>query len=332
MTLLATLGLWMLAPGQARAWHNAGHMTTARIGWQSLEDWQKSRIARILKAHPHYAVYLIRERPAEVPEIEWAFLRASLWPDWVRPFFQDKTGHPDAKELTRKYNRGPWHYINLPVVPPGQKVLAPKSLPAADYDLHGEPGHVLTALKKCMTILWADDMPDEAKAIYLCWLLHLIGDLHQPLHAATLVSDQFPQGDMGGNLFLVTPKKGAAVVNLHFYWDALLFTEGAGFKEVESRAAELLRDPTLRRDKLPELKATDFESWAQESLQLSKDVVYRGGKLAGAARKGGGGRTVTEAPLLPEEYEQAASAVARRRMTLAGYRIADQLRRVLKKE
>jgi hypothetical protein len=180
-----------------------------------------------------------------------------------------------------------------------------------------------------MTILWADDMPDEAKAIYLCWLLHLTGDLHQPLHAATLVTKRLPKGDMGGNLFLITPRKGGRVVNLHFYWDALLFSEGAGFKEIEARADELLRDPALQRDRLPELKEREFAGWAKESLQLSKDVVYRGGKLAGAVRGGFEARMPADAPLLPEDYEGEAGAVARRRMALAGYRIADQLRRVL---
>jgi hypothetical protein len=187
--------------------------------------------------------------------------------------------------------------------------------------------------KKSMTILWASDMPDEAKAIYLCWLLHLIGDLHQPLHAAALVSEDHPKGDQGGNLFLVSSKKGGPAVNLHFYWDALLFGQDAPYKDIEARSNELLRDPKLQRDQLPELKATDFRAWAEESARLAREVVYQGGKLAGAPRpKGKADLAQVQAPVLPDGYEQAAREVARRRMALAGYRIADRLREVLQKE
>ena len=40
---------------------------------------------------------------------------------------------------------------------------------------------------------------DEEKAIYLTWLMHLVGDIHQPLHCAAVFSEQFPNGDKGGN-------------------------------------------------------------------------------------------------------------------------------------
>jgi len=40
---------------------------------------------------------------------------------------------------------------------------------------------------------------DEEKEIYLTWLLHLIGDIHQPLHCTAVFSEQFPNGDKGGN-------------------------------------------------------------------------------------------------------------------------------------
>jgi hypothetical protein len=334
VTLLGVLAAWLLAPGLASAWHEAGHMAVARIAYLNLDDGQKAQIARILKAHPHYTIYLTQDRPREVSEVEWAFLRAAVWPDWVRPPWRPKAPRtPDVWERVRKYNRPTWHYINLPFVPPGQNVPDPKHLPGKDYDSHGEPGNILAALKKSMTILWAADMPDEAKAIYLCWLLHLIGDLHQPLHAAALVSEDYPRGDQGGNLFLVSTKKGGPAVNLHFYWDALLFVEDAPYKHIEARSNELLRDPKLQRDQLPELKAADFKAWARESAQLAREVVYQGGKLAGVPRsKGKAALAQVEAPVLPDGYEQAATEVARRRMALAGYRIADRLREVLKKE
>ena len=40
---------------------------------------------------------------------------------------------------------------------------------------------------------------DEEKAIYLTWLMHLVGDIHQPLHCTAVFREQFPNGDKGGN-------------------------------------------------------------------------------------------------------------------------------------
>ena len=59
------------------------------------------------------------------------------------------------------------------------------------------------------------------KPIALCWLLHLIGDIHQPNHAITLYSEAFPQGDRGGNLSLIRIENGESV-KMHLYWDGLM--------------------------------------------------------------------------------------------------------------
>jgi hypothetical protein len=336
LTLLVLTTGWLLAAGPAWGWHNAGHMTVARIAYLELSEKQKVQIARILKAHPHYARFLAAERPAEVAENEWAFLRASVWPDWVRPDwprFMKEKARPDGEEVARNYHRGPWHYINLPfVLPEDPPVTVPKNLPPPDYDKEGEPGHVLTALQKAMAQLQANDLSQERKAIALCWLLHLAGDLHQPLHASTFVSSQFPTGDLGGNLFLVRAQKEGPAVNLHFFWDAQLFGPAATYKDIEAKTEELRRAPEFQRDKLPELRAATFKAWAEESFELAKKVAYRDGRLRGRRAKGKADLKDLKAPLLPEDYAPQAAQVAARRMVLAGYRIADQLRLVFAKE
>jgi hypothetical protein len=307
-------------------------MTIARIAYQELSDEQKVQVAKILKAHPHYQRFLIAERPQGVAEEEWAFLQAAVWPDWVRPPYM-RPPRPDENEIVKKYHRPVWHYINLPVVPPGEKVAVPKNLPPPDLDAQGEPGHVLAAIKKSRTMLRAADMSDECKAIYLCWLLHLVGDLHQPLHCSTLVSKQFPTGDLGGNQFLVSLKEGGPAVVLHAYWDGLLFDESAGFKQIDAKAEALRRSPEFQRDKLPELKAKDVKVWADEGFELARTVAYRDGKLQGLRRgKGMDDLTKAKAPLVPADYAAAAERVAARRMVLAGYRLGDLVREALKKD
>jgi hypothetical protein len=334
--VMPVMFLFLAVPERAAAWHNAGHMAIARIAYQELSEAQKVRVARILKAHPHYARFLAAERPAEVSENEWVFLRASLWPDWVRPdwpLFMKEKPRPDGDAIAQKYHHGPWHYINLPfILPEDPPVVAPKDLPAPDTDARGDPGNILAALKRSMTQLRAPETSDEDRAIALCWLLHLAGDLHQPLHAATFVSSQFPYGDMGGNLFLVSAQRGGPAVNLHYYWDALLFAPGATFKDIETISEELRRAPEFQRAKLAALPVDSFKAWADESFDVARKVAYRDGRLPGRRAKGKVNLNEIKAPLLPEDYAAAATSVARRRMVLAGYRIADQLANVLRKD
>ena len=68
-------------PRVAHAWNDTGHMTTALIAWRVLEDAQRQRVGRILRAHPHYERFLVAEKPQDVPADEWAFLKAATWPE-----------------------------------------------------------------------------------------------------------------------------------------------------------------------------------------------------------------------------------------------------------
>src|SRR5205814_8107842 len=64
------------------------------------------------------------------------------------------------------------------------------------------------------------DVSSADKAVALAWLEHLVGDIHQPLHACSRFSPAYPKGDRGGNLFMV--KYHGNITNLHLFWDELL--------------------------------------------------------------------------------------------------------------
>jgi hypothetical protein len=54
------------------------------------------------------------------------------------------------------------------------------------------------------------------------YILHVVGDMHQPLHNSAFFNETFPKGDLGGNLMKVVLQNGTTV-NLHAYWDAGAF-------------------------------------------------------------------------------------------------------------
>jgi S1/P1 Nuclease len=344
--LLPVLAVALVWPDRVTAWHRDGHFAVARIAWKQLDEGQQLAVARLLKAHPHYACYLAVDRPQQlVSEAEWAFMRASTWADWVRDPSGPGLDAEKRRAVRTQFNKPVWHYVDLPYIHPKDvgKFDADairKEILFPPYDERGEPRHVLAALEWCMKQL-GGTAAEADRAVALTWLCHLVGDLHQPLHGTSLIAAKEtldpsldpPGGDYGGNRVVVkTSADSPKAVNLHFYWDAVLFAEEPGVAGVDAMVAKLLRDPKLQREQLEELKATDFLAWAEESLALAKSTVYQGKDGFLGVRSLPAKQRVDlngfDAPVLPEGYAEAARAAAARRMVVAGYRLADQLEMV----
>jgi hypothetical protein len=346
LVLLPAL-LLLALPGGASAWHRAGHYATARIAWKQLDDGERLAVFKLLKAHPHYAIYLADERPKDqISEMEWAFLRASTWADWVRGPMAPGLDADQRDEIRRQYNKPVWHYVDLPFIHPRDIAkfdaeAIRKEILVPYYNKNGEPRHALAALEWVGKQLRSEKVTAADRAVALTWLFHLVGDLHQPLHGTSLIAAKGtldpsldpPGGDQGGNRILIKPRADSKPVNLHAYWDALLFTDETGVPGIDGVVAKLLSDPGLQRDQLPELKSTDFLEWAEESLRMAKSTVYQSkdGLIKMRTLAPRGGRNALDAPVLPEGYQEAAERAAGRRMVVAGYRLADQLRAGLKR-
>jgi hypothetical protein len=159
-------------------------------------------------------------------------------------------------------------------------------------------------------------------------VLHLGGDIHQPLHTITLISPQFPDGDKGGNAFLVLrdPPYLNTLMNLHLIWDSL----PGNYKSdapIGYLAAGLRNDANLSRERMKDVLAVkDFAAWARESHALAVEYAYLNGTLHGAvAQRGGQAAPNEQVPGLPPGYLQNAERIAFRQIALAGHRIADLL-------
>jgi hypothetical protein len=159
--------------------------------------------------------------------------RASTWPDEIRSDRAHQEANPDEKR---------WHYINAA---PDQSLAEAR---AAD------PWNIWDGIEQNLAILGDTSLPDEERVIALRWLVHLVGDAHQPLHAGY-------GHDWGGNRIVVT--WFGEPTNLHSVWDEeliahtkLSYTELADFVDVASQeqVADWQDDP--------------IEVWIQESRDL----------------------------------------------------------------
>lgn len=300
------------------AWNETGHKVVAFIAWEDLTPKTRAAVAELLSHHPRYEKDLIDDLPPTATPDErarHAFAVAATWPDMVRG-----QAHP----MHAAYSRPFWHYINIPYE---------DGAPAAVREPAAEPGpgNIVEALEHCTKELKDANVTDEQKAIDLCWVAHLVGDIHQPLHAVTRYSKQFPNGDTGGNSAMVLrdPPYPDSRANLHFVWDSI-----AGQFRSESidrfLASGLRNDADHSRQRLqPVANApVDFAAWARESHDTAVEHVYLNGKLEVAA-----GRknepTTQPIPSLPPGYVKDAERVAMRRIALAGYRLADVLNAAL---
>ncbi|MFM9960555.1 MAG: S1/P1 nuclease [Planctomycetaceae bacterium] len=334
LLLSAGASLLIALSGPARAWNDAGHMVVARIAWLRLTQPEREAVFTRLKAHPHFETALIANPPDNLTAAELAFLRAATWPDHIRPP-KSMSKEEAAEHARHKFHRGVWHYVNFPYYS-GQKAteLPREALP--------NETNIVAQIEQSLDVLRGKTKHDPGavaglsaeanEAVRICWLFHLVGDLHQPLHAAALVDEKlFPQGDhgdQGGNLLAIRRSESDKPMRLHACWDGML-SPGLRFDAICELADELTHDPSLASGKFPELtEHLQVRDWAAESYLLAKSQIYRDGQFPLVRYEDVESRMVSadQVPALTEAQAAQSHQIARRRVTLAGYRLAEALK------
>lgn len=306
------LAICLLLPRPAAAWIDPGHMLMARLVYEQLKPELRKKYVELLKTHPRYKEDLLNGMPEGFPDPDfYAWMKAGTWADLIR----DK-----ANPLSATHHKPNWHYVNYAFIPdPADRNQFKQPEPAEDG---GEVDNILKALKYNEARLKDEKRPAADRAIALCWMLHLGADIHQPMHATTLFSKQFPEGDRGGNEFLI--KTAAGVQRLHIYWDLLLGTDAT--PGAISALCEKLGDRSaLRNSFAEELKSTTYRQWADESHAMGVSATYLDGKLEGTVRKQYEADQTINVPALPPGYEEKARDLALKRIALAAFRLADKL-------
>ena len=297
--LLIAAGAVLLGAGPSSAWNRAGHMATGAIAYDELMRGAPATLARvvaILRQHPQYES---RWKPqmagmSEQDQERFLFMQAARWPDDIRG---DKA-----------FDHPVWHYIDYPYKPKGQPDSVPAPAPPSENRVE--------AFKQNVAIVQSA-VPDDQKAVALCWIFHLMGDSHQPLHTVSLFTTQFPKGDQGGNLFFIQPDPSSPTTqNLHAYWDGIVLTDDH-YDPARTLAGKIENDREPSPRKAP--AESRLEKWTHQSFDLAVSRVYRKGKLKISTDKNAG-------TPLPHDYHAAAERVAQRQIALAGYRLADFLR------
>lgn len=293
----------------AFAWSNQGHMVTGAIAYDDLARTDPALVASIVAImanHPDKARFdrALAGYSGEA-RTRRLFELMARWPDDARNGPYDHPG---------------WHYW-LRLVPSRSD---PANIPPAMLAM--STGEAAEAYRLNLATVRDAYAPAADRAVSLCWLFHLAGDIQQPLHAGHLISGRFPLTDRAGESAFVRPAAGGEVTNLHAYWDDTIGGDGDDDANVEAVRVRL--ETAWPRSALGELtgKADPdaFRSWADESFALAKSVAYSGGTFEGAA-------TRAAALPVPPDYQAARRTTGERRIALGGHRIADAVRAALGK-
>ncbi len=224
----------------------------------------------------------------------------ATWPDHKRMTAED---HPD------------WHYADygfstVTTIP----AVTPKA-ENAEWELNRLFASIPTAT--------GDDAGRQ-----MAWLFHLVGDVHQPLHASSESNAKLKDGDHGGNLILVRAdsidkkgKKHHSLQKLHHLWDDIFAIDTPNVTP-QSVADEADSGPSIpvTIPSTPAAVKTMLHGWLMESSKLAKDYAYR--------QNGPGTPFLVDRTDLPPTYEAKARVLALKRIKTAGYRLAAVLDRL----
>lgn len=285
--LLTALSLTLL-PQICLAWWDTGHMVVAQIAYDELKpDARKLADAWCATLTAAY------------PETH-NFVEAACWPDDVK------------RHGVLVYNT--WHYTNIPLNDDGV-AIACAATPEID---------VVWAIGQARAVLGNAKSTTAEKGQFLAFLLHFVGDLHQPLHSTSMYTNALPGGDQGGNQF---PLKDSLHSNLHKLWD-----DGCGyfdaFPKIDRTAGPQAWQGTIKdiakaiakacpASAITGLGQLDAAAWALESHQLAVSAGYKGIQSQEGNRK-----TYLKPNDTPTAlYLQAGKKIVETQVATAGYRL-----------
>jgi hypothetical protein len=179
-----------------------------------------------------------------------------------------------------------------------------------DNNLHSAIRQSVKTLKNPKAKNWE-------KSFMLRYLLHCVGDIHQPLHCLQLYSSQFPHGDLAGHRFAIN---GMPYKNLHLLWDSAFGVGGQKMcRPLSSRDEQWICETAnsierrFPESSLPESKNMDYLQWSKESYQIAIQVAYNG---------------IQVGKIPSHDYLAIGEHTALRQIALSGYRLARLLNEV----
>ena len=220
--ILGALGTYA---SSAQAWDHPGHMTTAAIAYMEIERERPElldKIGLLFLVHPEAAPF-------------WVAAGAARGKEATRRKFIECARFADDIKFTAT-DEPNWHTARWAIV----AADAPPAVVAAAEARQGKPaGQAIEALTLNYAMVANPETSPKDRARALCWVFHIMGDLHQPMHVSDLFSAEFPAGNAAATMSYVEDPVTEKPIPLHILWDQNALRSPA-LEDVD-RYAETLR-------------------------------------------------------------------------------------------
>ena len=309
-TLLLALLLWAQL-SRSIAWDAPGHEVISLIAENRLNPKARQAVDDLAQA-------------LSSPARHYDAVTMACWMDDLR---NNAIALPDHGRFFT------WHYIDIGIEPGDP---TPSFVPGNDNEFQG---NAVQGLKRALVVLQGGTDPYvKTKAAACAMVMHLVGDIHQPLHAAThyyYTPGGWLHHDAGGNKeYVVNGPPEDVHFNLHRFWDSAWrasFDDATGRVVIDERFGEYGQrdpDPEAVQEAAQAMAQpppanvnlqTDFDAWARESNRVARDFAYR--EITATENK--------QYCRLSSAYVARAGALARERLVVAAWRLANLLNEML---
>lgn len=269
MKHLLAIATLILSSSATWAWNSTGHQLVAQIAYDHLKPEVKAQLNAYNRAVDGRSRYS-------------NFVKSAVWLDVLKQTDVHWYDH--------------LHYIDIPYTQDGSPLQ-----PTDKFNAYW-------AIKKSMLVLNSKKATKRDKGLSLRMLIHIVGDIHQPLHTITRVSRTHPEGDLGGNLFVLASNNAGN--NLHKYWDT-----GAGILsgsrkpfQIKNKARQLEHQWSCKKH----AAGTSIQGWIDQSHQLAIQNAY----------------AITEGSQPGKYYQMSTQRIVEKQIFAAGCRLAYLLNQV----
>jgi len=206
-----------------------------------------------------------------------------------------------------------WHFINIPICDPAyENICDTTSIP----EMVDNDDNVVFAINECISTFKSRYAGGFERGLALYVLLHLIGDIHQPLHCVNKFTAASPNGDEGGNTIKFSFPGG--ISNLHQLWDSgVTLLNNSIDRPLTDDAQAYIVNMAQTIQSQTDLSAitpgTNITEWAMEGVPLAINYVYN----------------FTTGSVPDQAYVDAALPIVIQQLGKAGYRLAQVLQLIL---
>lgn len=322
-----TLGvLALLWPSMSFAWGDEGHRIVALVAAKILSTDSPETLQKLNSI-------LATDSPTAWPganvSVGHDIASEAIWADLLR----ENSGK--GKEVTEL-----WHFVDIDYDKPDLDKPCFGHPTLSDTDVASQKpvqDCVIDKIDQFENELKNPQTSAAEKLLALKFVLHFVGDIHQPLHAATRTDPDVQHEDFGGNCVGILHGAARDPERLHSYWDTTLVVAALG--KDENQAAVSLMSLVTPDSKQQWSKGTP-EEWAQESYRLAKSSAYAGvidtapvqtdfvfKEFGGGPDKRGGPSKVYR---IDPSYNQQAIKVVKEQLAKAGVRLAWKMKENLR--